>query len=324
MNSFFELGAVLSLGAFALLWITVAFLSNASAGILTRCQFTKRWMESANVLFWLRMLPNVFASVATLALVLPAFLKLEPRQTRETPEAYLIVLAALSIFLFATIAFRLVRSCWATARTLHAWRRGAEKIDCSARVPVFRVDIPGSFFVVIGISNPRIFIGREALASLEPEELRAAICHESAHVSAFDNCKRLLLSVTRLPRLFSGLRALDLAWAEAAECAADEETVMRQGIPALELSSALVKIARLRAPGDWPLVAASQLVVPNQPRAMAQRLRRLRVLLENPSSPSSPSRPKLPLFVAIVVVGYLMELPPLLAMTHRAMECLVR
>jgi hypothetical protein len=282
-------------------------------------------MESANVLFCLRMFPSVFAFAATSALVLPAFLRLEPRQTRETPEAYLIVLAALSVFLLATIAFRLVRAWWATTRAMHAWHQGAERIDCSARVPVFRVEIPGSFFVVTGIFKPRIYIGSEAMASLEPEELRAAVCHESAHVSSFDNCKRLLLSVTRLPHWFSGLRALDFAWVEAAECAADEETVVRQGIPALDLSSAIVKIARLRAPGDWPLVAASQLVMPSQPCTMAQRLRRLRLLLENPSPAfSSPSGPKLPVIVAIAVVGYLMELPSLLAMTHRAMEWLVR
>ena len=99
---------------------------------------------------------------------------------------------------------------------------------------------------MVGTIRPRLFIAERVLATLNEEELTAAIAHECGHLSAHDNFKRLLLRVSRdVLMIVPCGRSLDRAWAEAAECAADEQAAQLDTETALNLASALVKIAKM-------------------------------------------------------------------------------
>ncbi len=71
-----------------------------------------------------------------------------------------------------------------------------------------------------------------------------------------------------------GERALDRAWAESSEAAADEHAATG-GKAALDLASALVKIARLVPDGIKPAMPAGALFIGDDPGAIAPRVSRL-------------------------------------------------
>lgn len=324
MNTYFELCTVLCLGIFSLVLLAGSVAADVAAGLLGRFRFGNRLLRSPALLFALRMFPFAFSSFLTLGLALPAFLLLEPRQTGEAPELYLIVLASLSVMGFATVGIRLLRVLSATTQISSEWQQRAERIHIAAPIPVFRVEAPASLFAVAGVVRQRVFIGGEALACLTPEEVNAAIAHELAHVRSFDNLKRLALSISRLPRWLSHLESIDAAWSEAVELAADEEA-LKSSATALELGSAIVKIGRLHST-TMPSIAACHLVMSDKSSALAMRLARLRFLLDHTARTPARSSRLIPARVLLIsiILGYLFALPAALALTHRAMEWLVR
>ena len=323
MSAYLELGMALCLGIFSLALVVGSVAANFATGVLIRFRLGTHLTTSPSLLFLLRVFPLGFGSFVALGLALPSFLLLEPHQTRESPEFYLLVLAILSVIVLATVGVRLLRVLWTTTLMLRKWEQTGERIDLATPVPVFRVEAPASLFAVIGIFKPRVFIGREAFACLSSDELDAAIAHEAAHVQSLDNLKRLVLSITRLPRYLSHLDSIDAAWSEAVEFAADEKA-LQGSASVLELGSAIVKIGRLHGKA-MPLMAACQLVMSDAPSAMAIRLERLRFMLENPvSSAEKPQASFTRILFASLMLGYLLALPSALELAHKAMEWLVR
>ena len=109
-------------------------------------------------------------------------------------------------------------------------------------VPVIEVAGAGRLVALVGVWRPRLIVSKEAAAVLDRHQVDAAIRHELAQVSAFDNWKRLAILLA--PGFF--LERLGRAWKQFAEWAADD----RAGSP-LELAEALVRVARLN-PGARP------------------------------------------------------------------------
>ena len=326
MNTYFGLCVALCLGTFSLALFAGLVVAEAVAGLL---RLGRRRPHSPFQLFSLRIFPFAFSTAVTLALALPAFLSLEPRQTGEVPELYLIVLTAVSLFLLATIGVRLLRLLISTARLSRHYRQSATRTTLTASMPVFRITTSATLFAVVGTFRPKVFIGRDAFDCLTREELEAAIAHESAHVRSLDNLKRTLLSITRLPRLFRHLNWLDGAWSEAAELKADEEAL--GGRSALGLISALIKIARLQVNRtgllDRPSVAACHLVSSSQYASMARRLEHLRHFVEDSQPPVTPSRRESWAAIILVfaaVLAYWSALPMLLPATHMLMEVMAK
>ena len=108
---------------------------------------------------------------------------------------------------------------------------------------------------MVGAIRPRLFIADHVLESLSEEELAAAIAHEYGHLAAHDNFKRSVMRVSRAALLLIPCgRSLDRAWSEASESAADEYAAQQSSLVALNLASALVRIAQddseRAAPGD--------------------------------------------------------------------------
>lgn len=269
----------------------------------------------ARALFWLRVAPAICGSLAAFAIVLPVFLALEPRDTRETPGLILLALAAAGATSAAGVLRRAAGACLATRRLRRALCDDGEPFaDAAARMPAVAVDAPFPIVAVIGCWRPRLIVARRVLAECPERELRAMIAHERAHVAARDNLRRLLMAVC--PR-FASRRAqaqLETAWTEASEAAADERASHTGEGRALDLADALVRLARIGL-RDTALPASAFYTG----GSVEPRVRRL---LAPPAEPRTLSRPLHRLLVASMVASTAIAASALPAV-HPLLEYLV-
>jgi len=110
-------------------------------------------------------------------------------------------------------------------------------------------------------------VSERALEVLEEPEMRAAIEHELAHVRSRDNLKKLFLHTCAFPFLYT----IDRAWLQAAEIAADDHAA-RSEKSAVDLASALLKIARLGYRAKAPDLAMSLVLTGNSLERRVARL----------------------------------------------------
>lgn len=279
---FYALALVLCL---AVMLIVAVGASALSAFFLwTSKRFLHRFspLARANLLFMVRALPWFLAGWITLGFALPAFLRFEPRSSNEMLTPRLLLLACLGALVIAAIGIRGLQMIWTTHRAQKQWRiRSRRLLLKDVDVPVYCTSNASPLLAVTGIFRPRIFVAQTVVEILSPGELLAAIAHELAHVSALDNVKQLILKTTRLPQWFKLFAGTDTTWLNASEIAADERALMG-GASALDLSSALVKVARLsRSVPGKTLLAASHLIPSGVQSSVEMRVNHLRKLLES-------------------------------------------
>lgn len=323
MNAFWLLCVTLSLAVFFMGSAVGILLANAAAWMTWRFG-SQRQLRSPGLLFSIRMLPVSLGALLAVGFALPAFLLLEPKRSVEAPEPYLIALAGVALAAIALLAFRCARLLSQSRKTLEKWQRRAHVLPLSLSVPVYQIQVPESLIAVAGIVRPRVFVGKAAVASLTMEELRAAIAHELAHVLSLDNLKQSVLKITRLP-YFSSLAKMDAAWSAAAELMADANA-LRQGTSALELSSALVKVGRMRTVPIEVFSVACHLIPPEGASSgLAMRVQHLHDALEMRSHPRA-HRTNYCGTAALLIstLAYLLVLPAALPLVHRWMEWLVK
>lgn len=232
----------------------------------------------AEILFALRALPSALALICAGILVIPAYIAYEPRVTDEIVSTKLAALALLSATGVMFALWRAYRSWFATRSLLRGWLRLSERIDLhDLTIPTFRIDHSFPIIAVVGSVKPRLFIASKVLDALTKDELAAAIAHERGHLIARDNLKRLALRACRdLLMLVPLGRSLDRAWAQAAEAAADEHAARENPARALNLASALIKIAKMvptRERAEIPLGA--YLIGAEETQGVKTRIRRL-------------------------------------------------
>jgi Zn-dependent protease with chaperone function len=92
---------------------------------------------------------------------------------------------------------------------------------------------------------------------LNQNELQSALRHEMAHVRRRDNLKKLLLRFV----VFPGMAALEVAWLQATEIAADDAAVSTAS-EALDLAAALIKLSRLATFPSAPDIATTLIHAP--------------------------------------------------------------
>jgi len=324
MNAFWLLCVTLSLAVFLIGATIGALLANAAAWVTWRFG-NARLLHSPGLLFSIRVFPFAFGVILTVGFALPSFLLLEPTRSVETPEPYLIALASLALMAIVFLAGRCGRLLFHSRKIVKRWLREAELLPFSLSIPVYQVRTSKSLIAVVGILRPMVFVGKVAIASLSPEELQAAIAHELAHVRSLDNLKRLVLKVTRLPHFFAALAKLDFVWSASSELSADA-SALRQGTSALELSSAIVKVGRLKTPSTQRLpIAACHLIPPDvTASALAMRIRHLHDALEMHAKPPQNSSFCWAMTMLTGVAAYLLVLPAALPVVHRWMEWLAR
>ena len=278
--------------------------------------------RAANILFALRMLPLITATLITATLTVPSFLLLEPRTIEEPLGGGLLLLAASGLVLGLVGTVNAGRAFCAASRAVARWTCGARPIEPRNSVPVLTVAPVCPAMSLTGIVRPRILVSRAAERQLTRDELQAALKHELAHVRRADNLKKLLLRFVAFP----GMRGLEAAWLESIELAADATTVVTTR-DALDLASALIKLSRLVPEG-----AAAGLTVALVDRPVSSVYARVERLLawheELAVRPSKPSRRHglslswMASFAALAM--FALAYNELLVELHRATEWLVR
>lgn len=231
----------------------------------------------SQVLFALRVFPGVTAIICVATLLIPAYIAHEPRNMTEELSFKLVLLAGFSAAGLLLAAWRGAAAWMATRSLIRNWLQNSEPINLpQATVPAYLLRHQFPVIAVVGTFRPRLFIASHLLNSLNSEELAAAIAHECGHLAARDNLKRALLRACRdaLTIVPCG-RLLDREWVAASEAAADEFAARNGSDAALDLASALVKIARLVPPGAYPVMPASALLIGEEVGGIANRVKLL-------------------------------------------------
>jgi Zn-dependent protease with chaperone function len=245
------------------LLLTINATATAVAGGFGR--LCKPWLRKcsartrAEILFVMRIGPPVIAIVAIAAFMIPSYLAYEPYATKEFVSWKLGGLAAISAIGVGLSIWRGLRSWLATRSLLRNWLANATRIELDAiNVPTFVFQHSFPIIAVVGAIRPRLFIADQVLESLSEEELAAAIAHEYGHLIAGDNFKRSVMRVSRAALLIIPCgRSLDRAWSDASESAADEYAAQKSSLVALNLASALVRIARMIPKGQRQVMPAA-------------------------------------------------------------------
>ncbi len=325
---FYLLAVALCLAVFLIVMSVTLVLCSAAARIAGRALASSAPGNAANLLFSLHVLPFVFAGVVAFGVALPAFFELEPAATGEILRPKLAILAIGGALVVAAMAVRAIKTWRATTRATDAWRAASTEIRVAGfDGPVHCVEQDFPFLVVAGLLHPKIFVGRPIMQQLSSNELAAALAHEQAHTRSFDNFKQLWLKITRLPDCLEKLAPGKADWASLSEIAADEGA-LAGGASLLDLSSALVKVARLaRSPLDGRLVASY--FVPQGPATSLElRATRLERLLVSGVSAPRPEVRDWRLMTALAILTgaslYATCLSNLLPGMHEALEALVR
>jgi Zn-dependent protease with chaperone function len=207
----------------------------------------------------MRIGPPVLAIIAIVVFMIPSYLAYEPHATDESVSWKLGLLATISAIGVGLAIWRGLRSWLATRSLLKDWLTTSTRVELEAvTVPTFILQHSFPIIAVVGALRPRLFIASHVFESLSQEELVAALAHEYGHLAAGDNFKRSVMRVSRAALLIIPCgRSLDRAWSEASESAADEYAAQKSSLVALNLASALVRIARMIPKGHHQILPAS-------------------------------------------------------------------
>lgn len=278
----------------------------------------------AQIIFGLRVGPVAAALVFVFAFVIPSYLLLEPANSGEIVSGKLAVIAIVSSVAVLLAAFRVFRT-WQVTRSLQAsWQDGAVELKVEGiNARVFGIHHPFPVMAVVGILRPRMFVARQVLDSLSPEEFDAAVAHECAHLRSHDNLKRTVLQICRDLVIAPFGKNLDRAWAENVESAADEHAAFTKPPVALDLASALVKLARI-APHSSPQASFSgSFLFDARCIDVTERVRRLLGFADRTRRPTKAMF-LVPLWVWPTAVSCLISIhffdQSLLLKTHEAIE----
>ncbi|HEX2269844.1 MAG TPA: M56 family metallopeptidase, partial [Pyrinomonadaceae bacterium] len=235
--------------------LAAAAICRACKKFLWKCSARTR----AEILFVMRIGPPVIAIVAIAAFMIPSYYMYEPAVTDERVSLQLAALAAVSAIGIGLAFWRGLRSWFATRSLLKQWLADSAPIKLDAiAVPTFVLQHSFPLIAVVGAFRPRLFIASHVLESLSEAELAAAIAHEYGHLDARDNFKRSVMRISRAALLIIPCgRWLDRAWSESSESAADEHAAQRSSQVALDLASALVRIARMIPQGQTQTLPAA-------------------------------------------------------------------
>jgi beta-lactamase regulating signal transducer with metallopeptidase domain len=277
----------------------------------------------SNLLFVFRITPFIVALVATLSFAVPSFLLFEPRATEESVGAPVVALACCGIVTLLFGIWNAVNALLQASRTTARWSKDtfgtcSPAIHSVAPITIIRVSAAAPPLAASGILWPRVWLSRAAESVLSERELHSALRHEVFHVQRRDNLRKLLFRLAAFP----GMTALESAWREISEMAADDAAVSNAS-EALDLAAALIKLSRLS-----PLQPAAELttaLVQRPAESVNARIERLLAWNGQPQSAANEYPQKYCLGIAaatltVITVTYFQ----LLVRIHTATEWLVR
>ncbi len=310
--------------------MVAAGLGRVCRPLLRNCSARTR----AEILFVMRIGPPVLAIIAIAFFLIPSYLAYEPHTTDESVSWKLGLLAMVSAVGVGLASWRGLRSWLATRSLLREWLATSTRVELEAiKVPTFILQHSFPIIAVVGAIRPRLFIASHVFESLSHEELGAAVAHEYGHLAAGDNFKRSVMRVSRAALLIIPCgRSLDRAWSEASESAADEFAAQQSSLVALNLASALLRIARMIPKGQrqiLPAAVSGFITAGDDVPGVKGRVRRLVELAG--ADPhllvSNASRVRfVPWLVLTVMVGFAVTIesrPEVLAGVHHLVEQVV-
>jgi Zn-dependent protease with chaperone function len=294
---------------------------------------TQAWSARtrASIVFAMRVGPPAVALLAIAVLLVPAYLLHEPYATNEVVGRKLGMLALVSALGVSLAFWRGLKSWLATRCLLRQWLEGAEPIRIGqVRIPAFRIKHHFPVIAVVGTFRPRLFVASHVLEALSDEEMLAAIAHESGHLAAHDNLKRIFIRACRdMLTIVPCGRSLDSSWAENAEAAADEAAARQGSAVALNLASALIAIARMIPAGSRPTMPVGAFLLGDETEGVKGRVRRLLVLAGTVQDARPPSAlmmwvPRLVVLTTILLLALALIHSSALTEMHAAIEQAVR
>jgi hypothetical protein len=305
-----------SLAVFVIAYALASTLVVASWRIAYRLVAPSTPRGSADLLFTLRVLPLAAGLFIALGFALPSFLLLEPRSTDEAVGAAPLVLAIVFIGSAVWSFWSTVQAQRRTSRAMGQWLRGSTRLEVGDGVPVFQSHRGSPTLTVAGVCAPKVIVSDEAASVLTAPELRIALRHEVAHVRRYDNLKKLIFRLAAVP----GTAALESAWSEETELAADDAAVFDID-EALHLASALIKISRLPVTLANAEFATALL---HSSTALSARIHRLFVWRHQNSSASPRVHWTALLSFGVLAAGLITTYNSLLGAMHQLTEWLVR
>jgi beta-lactamase regulating signal transducer with metallopeptidase domain len=313
MTSVAALGVLLACSA-----ITVATVMGwALAALVSALSFERRFMARTRALLFAqaRLLP-----LACAALLVPAQISAFVRYEAGGGESAGVLLwttAATGVALALQAVWSAASSWRDTARVIREWSVTATPL-LIAHWPrrAWLVRRPSPIVAVAGVFRPQLFVDRQVVTSCTADELSAITAHEAAHVAARDNLIRLLFRLTPGAPMFRRLAvSLERKWAAAAEEAADSAAV--RSTSAIDLASALTKVARLEVGGASAPLAASTLIGDGDLSSRVQRLLRSSAPTRHHAIGWMPA-------VGLIAAAVLAQAAPVSAAIHELFESLVR
>lgn len=277
----------------------------------------------ADLLFAIRLAPFVVATGLTLFLAVPSFLLLEPRTVNEPIGAAPMLLTFCGIAMMVGGVWNAAASWTRASRTVAGWWDGNTPLDLISPqsrsvVSVFRSSNHAPPLTAAGVLRTVVWLSGPAESALNGGELQAALRHEFVHVRRRDNLRKLILRLVAFP----GTAALENAWREAAEMAADDAAVSSSS-EALDLAAAVIKLSRLFA-----LEAPTELttaLVQSPAEFLNLRVERLLAWAEPQQQDLTEISPlKLLCFATPAAVTLFVSYGTLLMRIHAATEWLVR
>lgn len=207
------------------------------------------------LLYLAQIAPTLVAVFIAWILCLPEYLWHEPTQEAETIGWLTLVLVAAVCIWFGAALCRGLRMTICTVRFARACRNSGRVMDHPGATRILALAEPVPPVCLVGFVRPFILISEKLLepGGLNPGALQAAIEHERAHISQFDNWK--MLSISFLPRLLGD--PWRRSWQLAADCAADEDAACGDAVRSLLLAEALVRTARLVKPSRSSAICAA-------------------------------------------------------------------
>lgn len=308
--------AAITLSCFALAaTLTSAWLALVAPAVARRLE---RYAPEAraSLLFRVRVLPGACAAVCAFGIALPIFLRYEPADAEETLARTLIATAIAGAALLVRGAWRAVGALRATAAVMRDWQaRGRRLRTIDAPIPVYAIEESFPTVAVVGFSRPALFIAERVLRECSPDEVRAMVLHECAHVTHRDNLKRFFIRAC--PDVLRRGSMLDRAWTSASEEAADARAAGGDPGSALELAQALIHVARL-APGPSTIEVASAFYLGG---SIESRIRRL---VDPADSLPHRTRPALRVAACTIAAGLAGLIGFAAPAIHQFMETVVR
>lgn len=271
------LGLSLALTTLLALWV---LLTSAGRLVWRLAQKTIAQLPPqtrAHVLFGLQVGPLLGALLGVLGVVLPAYLLHEPPGTNE-PYSLSLLFPSLVCLLVLSFAAHRVWLAWRlTNRLSKSWQQGMDRIKQDGiAAPIWRIQHPLPLLAVVGVLRPQLFVAAHLFEALTTEELTAVLRHEQWHLTARDNFRRVLFDLCQHGLFFlRGGRELAQQWYESVEMSADEYAARHNPHVALDLASALVKIARLFPAGASVTLPATVSTVLLDDSSLARRVQRL-------------------------------------------------